>query len=148
MVETARVANVTHPLDPLSRDELETVIAAARKELKLSQHHLIATVQLEEPTKSALADYQTGKTNLRAARLTIFDRTTAKVSETVITISGKVLTHQIIEGAKAPHVSIESVQAIAAAKKDQRVIEALLQRGISDLSTVIMETWPIGAHIP
>ncbi len=148
MIETARVANVDHPLDPLSQDELEKVIVAARRELKLSQHHLIAMVQLEEPTKSALADYQNGKTYSRAARLTIFDRTTAKVSETVITISGKVLSQQIIEGAKAPILSVESAQAIAAAKKDQRVIEALLQRGISDLSTVIMETWPIGAQIP
>ena len=45
-------------------------------------------------------------------------------------------------------MSVESHAAIAAAKADPRVIEALRQRGITDLETVRMETWPIGAQIP
>ena len=148
MVERAQGLKVAHPLDPLSKSELEFFVASLRSSGHLDHRHLIAMAQLEEPSKSALFDFESGKAIDRAARVTLLDRSTGKVSESVITTLGELRSHKIIEGAKAPILSVESHAAIAAAKADPRVIEALRQRGITDLETVRMETWPIGAQIP
>jgi len=141
-------ASLTHCLDPLSRGELELVIGALRRDAVIDQRHLIAMVQVDEPTKSALASFQRGETIDRAARVMVLDRSTGKVSEIVVTTAGDVRSNKIIEGAKAPVLSVESEMAIAAAKRDARVIDALRSRGITDIGSVRMETWPIGAQIP
>ncbi|MFM8776679.1 MAG: hypothetical protein ACKOEH_07345, partial [Actinomycetota bacterium] len=76
------------------------------------------------------------------------NRSSGEVCEVVVTVSGRVVSNRVVEGAKAPILSVESEMAIAAAKRDERVIEALRSRGITDLDSVKMETWPIGAQIP
>ena len=43
-----------HPLDPLSKDELEAVVATLKVKLNFGPQHLIAMVQVEEPSKSEL----------------------------------------------------------------------------------------------
>ena len=148
MTVTQQPASSTHCLDPLSRGELESVIGALRRDAVIDQRHLIAMVQVDEPTKSALASFQRGETIDRAARVTVLDRSTGKVSEIVVTTAGDVRSNKIIEGAKAPVLSVESEMAIAAAKRDARVIDALRSRGITDIGSVRMEAWPIGAQIP
>ncbi|GBL21536.1 copper methylamine oxidase [Acidimicrobiaceae bacterium] len=146
------VASRGHPLDPLSKVELESLVGGLRRDGVIDHRHLIAMIQVEEPSKSELAEFRQGKDVDRAARVTVLDRSTGKVSEIVVTIglddSCRVVSNKIIEGAKAPVLSVESEMAIAAAKSDPRVIEALRSRGITDLDSVKMETWPIGAQIP
>ncbi|NDC91420.1 MAG: hypothetical protein EB089_06150, partial [Acidimicrobiia bacterium] len=118
-----------HPLDPLSKTELESLIGALRRDSVVDHRHLIALVQVEEPSKAQLARYRQGENVERAARVTVLDRSTGKVSEIVVTIgagesggseSCRVVSNKIIEGAKAPVLSVESEKAIAAAKSDSR----------------------------
>ena len=146
------VESRAHPLDPLSKNELELLIGALRRDGVIDHRHLIAMMQVEEPSKAILARFRLGDSVDRAARVTVLDRSTSKVSEIIATIgvddSCRILSNKIIEGAKAPVLSVESEMAIVAAKSDLRVIEALRSRGITDLDTVKMETWPIGAQIP
>ena len=134
------VASRVHPLDPLSKAELESVIGALRRDGVIDHRHLIAMLQVEEPAKAMLASFRLGENIDRAARVTILDRSTGKVAEIVVTVGLKnmcrVVSNKIIEGAKAPVLSVESEMAIAAAKRDQRVIEALRSRGITDLDSV------------
>ncbi|MEY3479171.1 MAG: hypothetical protein RL415_1434 [Actinomycetota bacterium] len=153
----ADVVSRAHPLDPLSKAELELLIGVLRRDGVIDHRHLIAMMQVEEPSKAQLARFRQGENVERAARVTVLDRSTGKVSEIVATISAgdtngggtcRVVSNKIIEGAKAPVLSVESEMAIAAAKSDPRVIEALRSRGITDLDSVKMETWPIGAQIP
>jgi len=137
-----------HPLDPLSKSELESLIAALRDQGVIDQRHLIAMIQVEEPSKATLARFRLGENVERAARVTLLNRSSGEVCEVVVTVSGRVVSNRVVEGAKAPILSVESEMAIAAAKRDERVIEALRSRGITDLESVKMETWPIGAQIP
>ena len=146
------VKSRAHPLDPLSKNELEMLIGALHRDGIIDHRHLIAMLQVEEPSKAQLARFRLGENVDRAARVTVLDRSTSKVSEIVATIgvddSCRIVSNKIIEGAKAPVLSVESDMAIVAAKNDPRVIEALHSRGITDLDTVKMETWAIGAQIP
>lgn len=137
-----------HPLDPLSKVELESLVSGLRQNSVIDQRHLIAMVQVEEPSKSELANFERGIAIDRSARVSVLDRSTGEVIEIIATIAGLVVSNKIIHGAKAPVLSVESEMAILAAKHDVRVIEALRSRGISDVDTVRMETWPIGAQIP
>ena len=70
-----------HPLDPLSHGEQELIVAHSRKAWNLQDHHLFAMLQLHEPTKAELSS---GKKLDRTARVTIWDRKKAVVSEGLI----------------------------------------------------------------
>ncbi|MFM8776680.1 MAG: hypothetical protein ACKOEH_07350, partial [Actinomycetota bacterium] len=59
-----------HPLDPLSKSELESLIAALRDQGVIDQRHLIAMIQVEEPSKAKLARFRLGENVERAARVT------------------------------------------------------------------------------
>ena len=137
-----------HPLDPLSAAEQESLVKAARAAWKLDHRHLVAMLQLHEPTKEFLSKYKAGDAFPRFGRITIWDQEKAMVSEGVISTSGEVQSYTDIPGAKAPVLAIESERAIEIARKDQRVIDALKKRGINSADDVHMETWPIGAKIP
>ncbi len=134
-----------HPLDPLSHQEQELIVAHARAAWNLSEHHIFAMVQLHEPTKSELAS---DKRLDRTARITLWDRKKALVTEGLITTQGHVKDYREIAGAKAPVTVIESAIALDVVRRDQSVKDALARRGIFDIMSVHMETWPIGAQIP
>ena len=138
-----------HPLDPLSAQELSDVVRHARSAWNLTERHLVAMCQLNEPDKSDVLSWKSGDGLVRAARIAILDRASAEVHEGVITTTGKVLRWELIEGAKSPVLSTESEAAMAATKADPRIREALIRRGVKDPDTQVhLETWPIGAQIP
>ena len=139
----------SHPLDPLSADELSAVFNHAKTAWNLTERHLVAMCQLDEPSKSEVLAWKTGDKLVRAARFAILDRSTAEVYEGVITTTGEVRSWKLIEGAKSPVLSTESTAAMAVAKADSRIREALLRRGVTDPDEQVhIETWPIGAQIP
>lgn len=138
----------THPLDPLSAQELRDVVKHARDTWKLNHTHLFAMVQLHEPSKEQISNWKNFDSLERAAKLMIWNSATSTVIEAVITVEGKEISFTEIPGAKSPILSTESEKAIKAAKEDKRIISALKDRGVKDVNQVHMETWPIGAQIP
>ena len=140
--------NFSHPLDPLSSQELRDVVEHARNVWKLDHRHLFAMVQLHEPSKEVINNWKNSTPVERAAKITLWNSATSTVIEAVITVEGKEISFTEIPGAKAPILSTESEKAIKAAKADKRIIAALKNRGIENLDQVHMETWPIGAQIP
>jgi primary-amine oxidase len=136
-----------HPLDPLSADEQRAVVAAARERWGLDHRHLFAFVQLDEPAKDVVAAWRPGDPVERAARVSVWDRSTATVHEGVITTSGEVRRWSPVAGAQSPVLGIECDEAMAAVRADERVLAALERRGIR-IDDVHLECWPFGAHIP
>lgn len=136
-----------HPLDPLSADEQRAVVAAARAAWSLDHRHLVAMLQLQEPGKAELAAWRPGDPIERSARVTVWDRSTATVSEGIITVSGEVRAWRTVPGARSPVLGTEAAEALDAVRADPRVRAALARRGI-DVADVHLETWPFGAHIP
>jgi len=135
-----------HPLDPLSELELIQVVKNAKKAWTLTDKHLFAMVQLNEPNKESFIN---NKPVERSAKVTILDTATALVYEGIITIEGTSLSWNEIENAKSPVLSTESRKAIKAVLENPEVVEALKERGIKEPQTQVhIETWPIGAQIP
>ena len=140
--------NFSHPLDPLSAQELKDVVQHARNVWKLDHRHLFAMVQLHEPSKKIINNWKDSNAVERAAKITLWNSATSTVIEAIITVEGKEISFTEIPGAKSPILSTESEKAIKAAKADKRIIAALKDRGVEDINQVHMETWPIGAQIP
>ena len=142
------INNFSHPLDPLSAQELKDVVQHARNVWKLDHRHLFAMVQLHEPSKKIINNWKDSNAVERAAKITLWNSATSTVIEAIITVEGKEISFTEIPGAKSPILSTESEKAIKAAKADKRIIAALMDRGVEDINQVHMETWPIGAQIP
>ena len=79
--------NFAHPLDPLSAEELSAVFNHAKTAWNLTERHLVAMCQLDEPNKADVLAWNAGDELVRAARFAILDRSTAEVFEGVITTS-------------------------------------------------------------
>ena len=149
-MDTQRRGRLTpiHPLDPLSPAELEAIVTAARAAKGLDHRHLFATILLAEPPKEVVLAWREGDLLDRAARITVLDRSTGTLSEGVVSTDGEIRSWLEVPNAKSAVLGLEAEQAVAAAKADPRVIEALHRRGIDDPDTVHMETWPFGAKMP
>ncbi|MEI6229085.1 MAG: primary-amine oxidase [Actinomycetes bacterium] len=137
-----------HPLDPLSAVELSAVVSGLRSSRGLDHRHLLSMVQLHEPTKRELDAWSNGQPLVRAAFVTVWNREAALISEAVVSVEGEVISWTDVPGAQSPVLAPEANDALAAAKADPRVAEALARRGISSVDEVHMETWPFGAQIP
>jgi primary-amine oxidase len=138
-----------HPLDPLSKVELESVMQHARNLWGIDSTYFLLTCQLAEPTKAAVLDWKPKSEFVRTVRMSFLHRPTSQVFEGVLTTTGSAISWKLIDGAKAPVVLTESALAVKAVLKDTRVRDALKLRGITDPDTqVYVETWPIGAQIP
>ena len=138
-----------HPMDPLSKVELESVMQHARNLWGIDSTYFLLTCQLAEPTKAAVLDWTPKSEFVRTVRISFLHRPTSQVFEGVLTTTGCAISWTLIDGAKAPVVLTESAMAVKAVLRDTRVREALKLRGITDPDTqVYVETWPIGAQIP
>jgi hypothetical protein len=125
-----------HPLDPLSHSEQELIVAHARKAWKLEAHHLFAMLQLHEPTKAELGS---GKKLDRTARVTIWDRKRAVVSEGLITTNGVAKEFVEIPGAKSPVSAIESAIALEVVYKNQSVKDVSTKKIVKNIKQTIIE---------
>lgn len=138
----------SHPLDPLTPQELQQAIEIVRKEKALTRDHLFVFTLLAEPSKAALKAWGSGQPIDRAARITVWDRAAGLLIESVVGLDGTVRRWDPHPGQKAALLGPEAAACLDAAKGDRRVLEGLRRRGIDDVSQVHMETWPFGIDIP
>jgi primary-amine oxidase len=135
-------------LDPLSAAELTAVVDGLRVAKGLDHRHLLSMVQLHEPTKEQLRAWAEGTPLVRAALVTVWNREAGLISEVIVSVTGEVMSWTDVPGAKSPVLAPEANAALAAAKADPRVVDALARRGITSMDEVHMETWGFGARIP
>jgi primary-amine oxidase len=129
-----------HPLDPLNKDEIAAAVAIARREGGLSPRAWFETVALEEPTKQQLKE---GSTR-REAHVCCYDPQSGETWAGVADLaSGRFRRWSRAEG-QARIVPNEFAAGGDAAKADPNFVAALAKRGITDLDTVLVESWAAG----
>jgi len=143
MATTDRTA-LRHPLEPLSREELETAIGLVKAEGRLSERARFPTVALHEPPKQAVLGFRVGDPVPRGADVVVLDKGTGQTFEIIVDLAaGRVASWEEIAGAQPPVLWEEWDEAEAAAKADPRFVEACRQRGIEDLEHVFVD--PVSA---
>ena len=76
-------ATVTHPLDPLSADEIARAVAIVRAEKGMDGDARFGSITLVEPDKRKPAEQNGG----RRAELIIYDRASACTYEAVVSVT-------------------------------------------------------------
>ncbi len=138
----------SHPLDPLSADELRAIVAATRAGRGLDHRHLFVWVRLAEPAKEALGAWRAGEPLARAADVAIWDQATLTLSEGVVRVDGTLEGWRDVPGAKAPVIGPQIATAVEAVRADPRIREGLARRGVTDLEHLHIEPWPFGGLVP
>src|SRR6476660_1770882 len=71
----------THPLDPLTPDEIRRAAALVRGAHDLGPGMMFETISLDEPSKDIVAGFRPGQPVPRRAFVCAFDRTDGRVFE-------------------------------------------------------------------
>jgi primary-amine oxidase len=142
MADTA-TRTATHPLEPLSVDEIGAVLGLLRDGDRVGDQPVVAWAALKEPPKRDVLAWTSDRPMSRRALVVSVDRATGITYESVVNLSeGAVEQAEAKPGLHAPILSVEWFEATAAVLGDLRVQEALRVRGITDLDTVVVEPWP------
>jgi primary-amine oxidase len=147
VAEIRAVAEPTHPLDPLTPDEIRRAAAAVRAAHDLGPGMMFETISLHEPDKRAVQGARPGQRFLREAFVCAFDRTNGKVWEArVDLVAGKVVDWRHVPGAR-PRILIDDILLVGeVARADPRFQAALARRGITDIDNVQVDPWSAGNY--
>jgi primary-amine oxidase len=130
-----------HPLDPLNEAEIHRVAEIARSKGGLSSASWFETIALHEPSKDELA----GGGARRQAFICCYDPDSGQTWDGVADLAaGEFLKWRHVDGMHARIVADEFAAGGDVAKADPRFIEACARRGITDMSTVLVEAWAAG----
>ena len=136
----------THPLEPLSADEITAAAACVRAQAGLDPNSFFETITLDEPSRAERAAFRTdGAIPPRRAYVCCYERSSNRTLRGKVDLDqGRLLSWAHVPGVQARIPPDEFSASDKIAKADPRVIDALAKRGITDLDTVLIETWAPG----
>lgn len=146
--ESASSVAIGHPLDPPTFDEVEKGARLAKT--KLGEKAAFCSVRLLEPSKHVLSEFKQGQTFERILRFDGFDHPDSDHLdggfEALVNLStGEVDVERITNG-HAPIGFADYVSAVTITKADDRWLEAMRKRGITDVTHVQLDPWPAGGY--
>lgn len=140
---------MTHPLDPLSPNEIKLVARTVNASLKGDKKVSFNTITLLEPSKEALQKhiFSRGPKPSRKAEAIVIGVGTGQISEVIVAIDGgkaKVEEWKDVSGVQ-PTITLEDLTATEEIiRKDAGVIEQCRISGVTDMSKVYCDPWTIG----
>ena len=83
----------SHPLDPLSADEIRQAAAILRRDRKIGDGWRFASIELKEPAKDVLPQLETGGgPEAREAIVVCWDRAAGQARRATVSLSGDKVT--------------------------------------------------------
>jgi primary-amine oxidase len=138
-------ASPTHPLDPLSAEEISHAVKILRSLPNFPKAALFSTVVLNEPPKEEVLHYKGEAKFRREAFAIVFDRMKNKTFEAVVDVnSDKMISWKEIPDVQ-PLVFVSEYDVVPdLVKADPRWQAAMRKRGINDFDKVQIDTWAAG----
>jgi primary-amine oxidase len=137
---------VTHPLDPLSADEIRQAAALVRRDQEVGDGWRFASVELREPDKADLAALESGDLVRREALVVCWNRADGQAYRAVVSLTGDAVTSWEHLPGQQPNMTIDEwheCDVMLRAHPD--VLAALARRGITDITRVLADMWAYGA---
>ena len=137
----------SHPLAPLSAEEVEAAALLVKEHKQLPDTYRFASSALHEPPKPDVLAWDGSAELERKAFVVLYDRETKSTHEVVVS-----LTHRTVgefksrTGVQPPMLYEEFIAAEEAARNDPRWQKAMRRRGVEDMSLAQIDPWPC-AHI-
>ena len=139
-------ADILHPLQPLTRDEISLVSDLVRGEMaELGDRLRFEMIELNEPAKAVVRGFVPGDPIARQARVNVYRTGGIGVWRLLVSLTDhEVIAKEFLPEAR-PMIQLEEFLEIeAAVKRDPSFIEACARRGITDMSLVCVDPWSAG----
>jgi primary-amine oxidase len=135
----------SHPLDPLSKDEILATVETLRAAGKTTTESSYSLIALHEPPKSEVLAWRPGQAYRREAFAVVYERAKNQTFEAVVDLRAHaVASWKHIPGVQ-PSFLLEDAEILERAiRADPRFAEAMHKRGITDLGRVGIGDWPGG----
>jgi len=129
----------THPLAPLSAEEISAASAIVKREKDLGPDARFVFIQLHEPPKEVL---RAGGEAPREAFVLLRDRGRLGVTEAVVSLTDdRVVSYDHREGVQAPITFEEFMACEDVVRGDPGWQEAMRKRGVEDFSLAMIDPW-------
>jgi len=145
VASTTRV-EVTHPLEPLTAEEIRAAVALMRESSVFEKGDRIVGMRLAEPPKGEVLSFEAGDAILREAAVVILTKTGVTREATVDLSGGTVPSVEHLPGVQPAITLQEFDDCEAACKASEAYREALRKRGVEDLERVIIDPWSAGSY--
>lgn len=145
LVQPPTATTNSHPLDPLSAEEITGAAKILKAHQAAADSFRFVAINLREPDKRLL---RSGGAVAREADAVLIDRATGISYEAVVDLDAAAVTSwkELPAGQQPPVMLDEFAEAEENCKKDQRVVDALATRGITNLDLVCIEPWSAGYY--
>jgi primary-amine oxidase len=139
---------VTHPLDPLSAEEIRQAAAAVRRDHGAGDGWRFASIELREPAKADLAALESGGPGRREALVVCWNRADGQAYRAVVSLAGDEVTAWEHLPGQQPNMTVDEWhECDVMLRSHPDVIAALAKRGITDMSRVLSDMWAYGAAL-
>ncbi|MGD1895698.1 MAG: primary-amine oxidase [Phormidesmis sp.] len=140
-------AAVSHPLEPLTPDEMSAAIAIIKEQKNLSTSVRFVSVTQKEPPKETVLSFSSGDAIARKAFIVLLDNATAETYEAVVSLeTGQIDTWEYIHNVQPPIMLDEFVECEAAVKANPDFQAAIAKRGITNPDLVMVDPWSAGSY--
>lgn len=136
----------THPLDPLTPNEISAAVEIVRREKKVDESWRFVTVTLREPVKSSVID-NAGPIPRRAF-LILIDRPHAVSYEAIVDlVAGTLESFEPLPVEIQPSITLDEFEECEdAIKKSPEFLAVLKKRGVEDVKLVMVDPWSAGMY--
>jgi primary-amine oxidase len=139
---TAVETSTTHPLEPLSAEEITAAASILREELGLDERARFVFIMLHEPPKEVVHGWKPGAAVPREAEIIVRERGRMGVLEAVVSLSDRrVVSQRRRDDVQAPISEEEFMAAEEIVLADPRWQEGMRKRGVEDFSLAMLDPW-------
>ncbi len=139
--------SASHPLDPLTAEEISEASSILRSERQLGQRVKFETIVLQEPAKDEVLNFRVGDAIQRNAFVVILDNDTQATYEAVVSLDERRVTSwKHITGVQPRVMFDEFAECEAAVRANPEFRDAIQKRGVTDPSLVMVEPWSAGDY--
>ena len=144
-IQEVSLKKTIHPLEPLTAEEITLAVAIVRKEKQLTPSTRFAQVILHEPEKEVVLQYKEGSAFEREAFLIILNPENNETFEAIVSLTHEtIVSWECIPNVRPGFMLDEFEEVEALVKNDTKYQQALLKRGVTDPSLVMIDPWSAG----
>ncbi|MGH3293762.1 MAG: primary-amine oxidase [Trebonia sp.] len=139
---------MTHPLDPLSAQEIRRVAAIVRRDRGVGAGWRFASIELKEPAKADLPALESGDLARREAVAVCWNRADGQAFRATVSLTADEVGGWEHLPGQQPNMTVDEWHECDVMLRSQPAfIEALARRGITDLSLVLSDMWAYGGAL-
>ena len=137
-----------HPLDPLSAGEIRRAAVTVRRVRGVGGSWRFASIELKEPAKAELSKLAAGQETRREALVVCWNRADGQAYRAVVNLTEDDVTAWDHLPGVQPNMTVDEWhECDEMLRGHPAVIEALGQRGITDMSRVLADMWAYDAAL-